>query len=328
MRLLEQSVIVTGLWEGNINRTCNNLATRAVDRYVKGKVSLMKSMRWYMPLVAGLVPLAVVSGASAYSRHVVSPGETLSYLAQVYVVTVAEVAELNDLANPDLIFPGQELLIPGADDEVVTPDGGGTYTVQAGDTLSAIASRHKVTIGALAAANGIENWDVIVVGVTLAIPGVPGQAPAPVAEAVATFTPLSFPARPDDPEVEAIIEEFSYAYGVDPRLAKALATVESGWHQYSVSHAGAQGVMQIMPGTGLWLEENVFGYELYEDVSAYDNIKMGVKYLALLLDETHGDEGLAAASYYQGLAPTQAGVFYPDTEDYVQMIFRVRDAYF
>jgi soluble lytic murein transglycosylase-like protein len=108
---------------------------------------------------------------------------------------------------------------------------------------------------------------------------------------------------------------------------KALATVESGWNQFAVSHAGAIGVMQIMPGTAEWLETAVFGYQLNEDVSAYDNIKMGTRYLSLLLESTGGNERLAVASYYQGLAPTESGVFYPDTADYVQMVFRVRDAY-
>ena len=285
----------------------------------------MKSFQLYIALIAGLLPLVAVAGASANSRHVVSPGETLSSIAQVYMVTVGEVANLNNIPNPDLIFPGQEFLIPSKE-PVVTPDGGGTYTVQDGDTLSRIASRLNVTTGALAAANGIENWDLIVVGSTLNVPGIPGEEA--VAEIEHPFTPLAFPEQPYDPEIESLLEEFSYAYGVDPRLVKALATVESGWNQYAVSWAGAQGVMQIMPGTGLWLEEAVFGYELYEDVSAYDNIKMGVKYLALLLGETGGDEHVAVASYYQGLAPTQQGVFYPDTEDYVQMIMRVRDAYF
>jgi LysM repeat protein len=288
----------------------------------------MKSLRLYALLIAGLLPLVVVSGASAFTRHVVSPGDTLSYLAQVYVVTVDEVASLNNIADPNLIFPGQELLIPGPHGAVVTPDGGGMYTVQSGDTLSSIAADNNVTTGALAFANGIENWDVIVVGNVLSIPGVPGDPTVAEEEPEPVFTPLAFPPQPYDPEIEAIIDEFSYAYGVDPRLVKALATVESGWNQYAVSWAGAQGVMQIMPGTGLWLESDVFGYELYEDASAYDNIKMGVKYLAILLGETGGDESLAVASYYQGLAPTQQGVFYPDTQDYVQMIMRVRDAYF
>jgi soluble lytic murein transglycosylase-like protein len=132
---------------------------------------------------------------------------------------------------------------------------------------------------------------------------------------------------PYDPEIEALIDEFSYEYGVNPNTVKALATIESGWCQCALSWAGAQGVMQIMPGTAQWLEEAVFTYPLNEEWSAYDNIKMGVRYLQLLLDSTGGDERLAVASYYQGLAPTYAGVFYPDTEDYVQMIFRVRDAY-
>ncbi len=288
----------------------------------------MKSFKIYVFLAAAAFPLLFVSGASAFSRHVVSPGETLSYLSQVYMVTVDEVADLNHLSNPDLIFPGQELLFPGPDDAVVTADGGGTYTVQPGDTLGTIAAAQKVTPGALAAANGIENWDVIVTGARLNIPGVPGEQVVAEVEPENHFTPLAFPPQPYDPDVEAIIEEFSYAYGVDPRLVKALATVESGWHQYALSWAGAQGVMQIMPGTALWLEQDVFGYEMYEDVSAYDNIKMGVKYLAILLDATGGNVHDTVASYYQGLSPTQQGVFYPDTEDYVQMILSVRDAYF
>ena len=132
---------------------------------------------------------------------------------------------------------------------------------------------------------------------------------------------------PYDPDIEAIIDEVSAAYGVDPNLVKAVATVESGWTEGAVSVTDARGVMQIMPGTAQYLQNEVFGYPLNYDTSAYDNIKMGAKYLQILLASTGGDEHLAVASYYQGLAPTQAGVFYPDTTDYVNMIFRVRDAY-
>jgi soluble lytic murein transglycosylase-like protein len=132
---------------------------------------------------------------------------------------------------------------------------------------------------------------------------------------------------PYDPEIEGIIEEMAAAYGVDANLVKAVATIESGWNEQAVSYTDARGVMQIMPGTAQYLENDVFGYELNYDTSAYDNIKMGVRYLRILIDSTGGDEHLAVASYYQGLSPTQAGVFYPDTTDYVNMIFRVRDTY-
>jgi LysM repeat protein len=271
------------------------------------------------------LPLAIVAGASAQT-HTVEPGDSLSYIADLYSVAIDELVQLNHIANPDLIFSGQPLEIPGGPDTSSSSSSGDTYTIQAGDTLSAIASNYGVSIDALAQANGIDDPSFIVEGETLVIPGPPPSAPAPDAVPYVP-PPLQFPPMPYDPEIEAIIEEMAGAYGVDPNLVKALATIESGWNETAVSYTDARGVMQIMPGTAQYLENDVFGYELNYDTSAYDNIKMGVKYLQILIDSTGGDEHLAVASYYQGLAPTQAGVFYPDTTDYVNMIFRVRDTY-
>ena len=281
---------------------------------------MFQSARLTTSLAVGIVlPLVLVSAVSAQVRHVVAPGDSLSYLSGVYAVTIKEIVDANAIPNPDIIYPGQELIIPGADPAL--GEGGGTaYVVQPGDTLGTIAYEYGVAIEDLAEINGIENVHFIVVGHALTVPG-----PAPLEPSIPK---LAFPDRPWDPDIEALLEEFAWAYGVDPALVKALATVESGWHQWAVSSAGAQGVMQIMPGTALFLEDEVFGYALNEDVSAYDNIKMGVKYLALLLESTGGQERLAVASYYQGLVPTQSGVFYPDTADYMDMVMRVRDAYF
>lgn len=282
----------------------------------------MKSLRLVaFGLAAVLLPLTAASAASASVRHTVSPGDTLSYLAQVYVVTVGEIVDANGIVNPDLIFPGQELLIPGGGDggpAAQPPSAGDTYVVQPGDTLSEIAVRLDVALADLVDYNDIEDPAFIRVGQVLTVPPAPGS--------VSEAPPLEFPARPYDPDVESIIEEMSAAYGVDASLVKALATVESGWRQGVVSPAGARGVMQIMPGTAAWLEADVFGMELNEDASVYDNVKMGVKYLQLLLAETATPRD-AVASYYQGLAPTAAGVFYPDTQNYVAMVFAVKLAY-
>jgi LysM repeat protein len=260
--------------------------------------------------------------------HTVEPGDSLTYIANLYSVAIDELVQLNHIANPDLIFSGQPLEIPGGVDSSSSSstDTGQTYTIQAGDTLSVIASNYGVSIDDLAQANGIDDPSFIVEGETLVIPGPPPAAPPPDAVPYVP-PPLQFPPMPYDPEIEGIIEEMAAAYGVDPNLVKAVATIESGWNETAVSYTDARGVMQIMPGTAQYLEDEVFGYDLNYDTSAYDNIKMGTKYLSLLLDYNHGDEHLAVASYYQGLAPTQAGVFYPDTTDYVNMIFRVRDTY-
>jgi LysM repeat protein len=284
----------------------------------------MKSGQLFVAgLLAALLPLTIASAASASVRHTVAPGDTLSYLAQVYVVTVGEIVDLNSLPNPDLILPGQDLLIPGGDSASAPAPGDAVYTVVDGDTLSGIANHFGIATADLQAANSLSDANYLYIGQVLRVPGVAAATP-PEAPAVPA---LQFPSRPDDPEIEALIAEFSLAYGVDPNLVKALATVESGWRQRSVSHAGAVGVMQIMPGTADWLEDAVFGMELNEDTSAYDNVKMGVKYLAILLGET-ATERDAVAAYYQGLSPTQQGVYYPDTHNYVATVFAVRLTYF
>ena len=51
-----------------------------------------------------------------------------------------------------------------------------------------------------------------------------------------------------------------------------------------------------MPGTTTWLEDEVFGQQLNEDVSVYDNVKAGVFLLRAMLDLT-GDTDLALAAY-------------------------------
>ncbi|HEY8766477.1 MAG TPA: LysM peptidoglycan-binding domain-containing protein [Dehalococcoidia bacterium] len=273
-----------------------------------------------------LLPLAIVSSVRAQT-HTVAPGDSLSYIADLYSVAINEIVQLNHIANPDLILSGQKLDIPGGQDPRPSSSGE-TYTVQLGDTLSQIAARYGVSVDSLAQANSIDNPEFIVEGQTLVIPGAEASAPTPQPATVyIPPPPLQFPPMPYDPDIEAIIDEMAAAYGVDPNLVKAVATVESGWTEGADSVTGARGVMQIMPGTAQYLQDEVFGYPLNYDSSAYDNIKMGTKYLQILLDSTGGDEHLAVASYYQGLAPTQAGVFYPDTSDYVNMIFRVRDTY-
>ena len=45
--------------------------------------------------------------------HVVQSGESLAGVAVQYGVTVDELVTLNNLANPDAIYVGQELIVPG-----------------------------------------------------------------------------------------------------------------------------------------------------------------------------------------------------------------------
>lgn len=269
------------------------------------------------PLVAAafsaLLAVAALSPAIADGRHTVAPGDTLSYIAGLYGISVELLAEVNHIVDPDLILVGQVLDIVDGDDGADATAGARTYQVQAGDTLSGISRQFGVSIAALAEANGLTDPDLIVIGQTLTIP-------ASAAPDLIDYLPAT---PPSDLELEAIIDDLSIAYGVDPRLVRALAWVESGWRQDARSPVGAVGVMQIMPDTAAWLESDVFGYALNEDVSVYDNVKAGVKLLRILLDAT-GSTEQALASYYQGQGATLSGIMYEDTHAYVRTVLIVK----
>ena len=104
-------------------------------------------------------------------------------------------------------------------------------------------------------------------------------------------------------------------YGVDPKLALALAKQESGYRQDAKSKAGAIGVMQLMPATAK---------ELGVDPNDVDqNIDGGIRYLAQMIKLNNGDIPLALASYnagygsvskYKGIPP------YGETQKYVKNI--------
>ena len=115
--------------------------------------------------------------------HVVRRGENLFRIALRYGTTAQALAAANGLANPNHVYVGQRLVIPGHGTMPPAPapstPSGQTYTVRRGDTLSAIALRYGISTWALAQANGIRNPSFIYVGQVLRIPS--GASPAPPA---------------------------------------------------------------------------------------------------------------------------------------------------
>lgn len=93
--------------------------------------------------------------------YTVRRGNTLSQIANAYGVSVQHIVELNNISNPNLIYPGQKLRITESNKEELNPLGGITYTVKRGDTLYRIARYYRVSINQLVRLNNIQNPNLI-----------------------------------------------------------------------------------------------------------------------------------------------------------------------
>ncbi len=97
--------------------------------------------------------------------YTVQRGNTLSQIANAYGVTVSHIVELNNIQNPNLIYPGEKLRITESTNTMLNPViQNNYYTVQRGDTLSGIARRYGVTVQYLVNLNGITNPNLIYPG--------------------------------------------------------------------------------------------------------------------------------------------------------------------
>ncbi len=119
-----------------------------------------------------------------------------------------------------------------------------------------------------------------------------------------------------DKDLDMIIFRAGKREGVDPRFIHAVIWQESRYVTDARSHAGAQGLMQLMPDTA-----KRFGCSHPEDPA--DNIKAGTKYLGWLLKRFDGNVELALAGYNAGegaVAKFNGIPPYDETQKYVRII--------
>jgi len=115
---------------------------------------------------------------------------------------------------------------------------------------------------------------------------------------------------------DAEIRAASDIFGVDMALVRAIMHAESWFEPEAVSHAGAQGLMQLMPAT-----QQRFG--VANPFDPLDNITAGVAYLAWLGEEFGGDLERIIAAYNAGenAVRRHGGIPpYPETREYVRRV--------
>ena len=125
-------------------------------------------------------------------------------------------------------------------------------------------------------------------------------------------------AAPASTDLRALAVETAHRHGLDPALVLAVVSVESAFEPTAVSPKGAQGLMQLMPGTAASLGVG----------DAFDptqNLDGGVRHLRSLVGLYGGDLRKALAAYNAGAGAVarHGGVPpYRETQEYVQRVLR------
>jgi soluble lytic murein transglycosylase-like protein len=305
----------------------------------------LKARRFLTPAVATAFALNAVP-AGAEVPHTVQPGETLWTIAAANNLTTRALAVYNGLPPESHVILGSTIKVPTVAEAAAalagagpaTGTGAGTvapaaaagagappplggYTVKPGDTLSGIAAAAGVPVGAVAAMNGLSPDAHVIAGTAIKLPTGAPQASAP--QAAPTAVPQASPQPTSGRTNASEIGQIAAQHGVPGSLASAIAWQESGFNNAMVSSANARGVMQVMPGTWEWVQQNLATSQL-DPSSTHDNVRAGVLYLRQLLNDTGGDERTAVAAYYQGLGSVRERGLLPETEQYVANVMALR----
>ncbi len=144
----------------------------------------------------------------------------------------------------------------------------------------------------------------------------------------ALFLSIAYPNKYRD-EINSACNEF----GVDENLVRAVIRTESKYRPDAQSHAGAVGLMQIMPSTALWLAEKTGSPESATRLrEPSENIRLGTAYLKYLTDKYSLEDALAAYNAGEGNLMRWKGekreeYGFKETREYVKKVLRAKKIY-
>lgn len=181
-----------------------------------------------------------------------------------------------------------------------------THVVRPGESFFSIAGLYRVSPWQLARENAIPLTRVIVPGQRLVLPQ--GARRHVVVSSGSAGREM----------VRAAIDRWARTYGVDPRLARALAWMESGFQENVVSGVGAIGVMQLLPETWEFVDVVLIGYRTPRTYEG--NVQAGVRYLRWQLEQFGGNVRLALSGWYQGARAVRERGIFDDTKEFVRIV--------
>ena len=175
------------------------------------------------------------SSSSSGTAYIVQAGDTLSKISLKFNVSLAKIVGANGITNPNIVYVGQRLMIPGPDWVPSTSTSGGTtsiptgtnYVVQSGDTLSRIAQRYGVTVAALMSLNAITNPNLIFVGQRLVISGSSGSTSPVPTSAPQAATPTPVPSTPVTGGTTYVVQAGDTLWGISMKYSVSVASIKS-----------------------------------------------------------------------------------------------------
>ena len=127
--------------------------------------------------------------------------------------------------------------------------------------------------------------------------------------------------RPTSSQVKQMISEVARQHGVEEALVRAVVAAESNYNAHAVSHAGAVGLMQVMPATA-------GDYGVNSTHALFDpktNLSTGTRHLKRLLRKYKDDYGRVIMAYNAGegvVDRTNSNVTFTETLDYTEAVIR------